>query len=383
MISEILVRKIKILHCLFRVGSGGVEQRRLSLARHLDSSRYEQKLICTDAWGGLPEAFKNYGCDIVDIGQIRHIADYKVYRNALHLIKDWRPDIIHGAVYEGVAIAAISGRLGGVPIIVGEETSDPTNRRWTGHALYRILAGLTHHMVAVSPVVREYLVQSLRIPAEKVSQINNGVAERSPVVDGAIEEIRSRFGLCSGNFVIGTVGRLVDPYKRVSDLIRALAVLHQKGASHTRLVVVGDGPDRNSLSDLAASLGVSESVMFAGYQEDPQPFYGVMDVFALASASEAFGLVLVEAMFAGLPVIATRVGGIPTVVEDGRTGVLVPPLAPERLAEAILMLANDETVCRDMGARGRERARAEFSAERYVSDVDRLYQRLLAQAGLG
>lgn len=376
------MRRTKILHCLFRVGSGGVEQRRLSLARHLDPQRYEQKLICTDAWGGLPEALKNSGCDLIDIGPIRHIADSRVYRNAIRVIKDWQPDIIHGAVYEGVAIAAVSGRLGKVPVIIGEETSDPKNRRWTGHALYRSLAALTHHMVAVSPAVQEYLVKTLHIPAHKVSQINNGVVERAPVADDAILEARARLGLRSENFVIGTVGRLVDDDKRVSDLIRALAIVQQKVATRVRLLVVGDGPDRNALVDLAARLGVADSVLFAGYQADPQPFYSVMSVFALASSSEAFGLVLVEAMFADLPIIATRVGGIPSVVEEGRTGFLVPPMAPDMLADAILALVNNEAACRDMGDRGRERARSEFSAERYVSDVDRLYQRLLAQAKL-
>ena len=136
------------------------------------------------------------------------------------------------------------------------------------------------------------------------------------------------------------------------------------------------------LGNLAISLGVHESVHFAGYTADPQPFYAVMDVFALASAAEAFGLVLVEAMFASLPVIATRVGGIPGVVDDGRTGLLVPPFSPERFAEGLLRLATDETVRRDMGARGQQRARAEFSADRYVADVDRLYQRLIARVGL-
>ena len=376
------MHKIKVLHSLFRVGSGGVEQRRLSLARKLDPERYDQKLICTDAWGGLPEQFTDAGCEVIDVGQIRHIADFHVYRNALKHIQQWRPDIIHGAVYEGVAIAAVAGRLLRVPAIIGEETSDPKNRRWTGHLLYRFLAGLTHHMVAVSPAVREYLCETLRLPAGMVSVVNNGVDERPPANKQEVELVRERFGLRSQDFVIGTVGRLVDEHKRVSDLIRALALLQVRGMRNARLLVVGDGPDREGLSNLASALGVRESVHFTGYTADPQPFYAVMDVFALASAAEAFGLVLVEAMFASLPVIATRVGGIPGVVEDGRTGVLLPPYSPERFAEELSRLATDETVRREMGTRGQQRARAEFSADRYVTDVDRLYQRLTARVGL-
>lgn len=376
------MRKHKILHCLFRVGSGGVEQRRLSLARNLDPDLFEQKLICTDAWGGLLSSFKSANCEIFDLGQIRHIADSNVYRNAFRVINEWQPDIIHGAVYEGVAIAAVSGRLGKVPIVIGEETSDPKNRRFLGHALYRFLASLTHHMVAVSPAVQRYLISTLSIPAHKVSLINNGVFERMPLTSDVIEKTRVQFGLHSENFVIGTVGRLVNDDKRVSDLIRALAIVQGRGFPHVRLLVVGDGPDRNALADLASALGVENSVIFAGYQSDPQPLYGVMDVFALASASEAFGLVLVEAMFEGLPVIATNVGGIPGVVEDSRTGLLVPPMSPVRLADAMQSFINDQNLCHVMGARGRDKARAEFSEERYVADVDRLYKKLLSQAKL-
>lgn len=373
--------KIKVLHSLFRVGSGGVEQRRLSLARKLDPDRYDQRLICTDAWGGLPQQFADAGCEVIDVGQIRHIADVRVYRNALKHIQQWQPDILHGAVYEGLAIAAVAGRLSRVPVVIGEETSDPQNRRWTGHLLYRLLCGLTHHMVAVSPSVREYLCETLRLPSDKVSVINNGVDERSPSDAQEVQLVRERFGLRSHDFVIGTVGRLVDEHKRVSDLVRTLALLHERGMRNAQLLVVGDGPDRKGLSDLSAALGVRESVHFAGYTANPQPFYAVMDVFALASAFEAFGLVLVEAMFAGLPVVATRVGGIPGIVEDGRTGMLLPPFSPVRFTEELLRLAKDEIVRREMGTRGQQRARAEFSADRYVADVDRLYQSLTARTG--
>lgn len=374
--------RIKVLHSLFRVGSGGVEQRRLSLARKLDPERYDQKLICTDAWGGLPEQFADAGCEVIEVGQIRHIADVRVYKNALKLIRQWQPDIVHGAVYEGVAVAVVAGRLSRVPVVIGEEASDPKYRRWTGHLLYRLLAGLTHHMIAVSPAVQEYLRETLRLSADKVSVINNGVDERPSADSQVVQLVRKRFGLRSQDFVIGTVGRLVDEHKRVSDLIRTLALLHKRGVRNARLLIVGDGADREMLGNLAIALGVHESVHFAGYTEDPQPFYAVMDVFALASAAEAFGLVLVEAMFASLPVIATRVGGIPSVVDDGRTGVLVPPFSPERFAEEVLRLAKDETMRHEMGARGQQLARAEFSAERYVADVDRLYQRLTARTCL-
>lgn len=370
--------KLRVLHCLETVGSGGVEQRRLTLARELDATRYEQALVCTQAIGGLPPQFAEAGCPIHEVGVFRRIHDLAPYRRTLNIVRQYQPHIIHGAVYEGVALAAVAGRLGQVPIIVGEETSDPANRRWTGHLLYRLLSGITHHMVAVSPAVQDYLTKKIHFPASKVTLINNGVAEAPAANREEVRALRARFGLTSAHFVIGTVGRLFDSYKRVSDLIRALPMV-RGSCPLACLLVVGSGPDESMLRQLATDLHIAHAVHFVGYQANPQPYYALMDVFALASASEAFGLVLVEAMFAGLPVVATRVGGIPTVVAEGETGLLVDPGDPLALANALLKLERSRSLRHDMGAKGRIRALTRFSAERYVADVDRLYQKLASQ----
>jgi glycosyltransferase involved in cell wall biosynthesis len=236
-------------------------------------------------------------------------------------------------------------------------------------------------MVAVSPAVERYLVDRIRVPRDKVTLIDNGAVESPPVAAATFALLRDRFDLIAGEPVIGTVCRLFDHHKRVSDLIRALPLVRQHHPT-ARLLVVGDGQDREMLQDLAARLGVSKVVVFTGHLPDPRPFYGLMDVFALASAYEAFGIVLVEAMFAGVPVVATRVGGVPHVVADGDTGLLVEPGQPEALAARLTELLGDPERRRVMGEEGRRRARRYFSAERYVADVDALYQRLARERGL-
>ena len=370
--------KLRILHCIETVGSGGVEQRRLSLARGLKTTHYEQVLVCTQAIGGLPSKFAEAKCPIHEVGVFRRIHDRAPYFRVLDIIKQFRPHIIHGAVYEGVGLAAVAGRLGRVPIIIGEETSDAAGRSLAGHLLYRLFCGMTHHMVGVSPAVRDYLVNKIHIPAKKVSMINNGVEDAPAVSVETVAALREMYGLSSTHFVIGTVGRLLDGCKRVSDLIRAF-VIFRESCSAARLLVVGSGPDESMLKQLAADLQLAHVVHFAGYQPNPQPYYALMDVFVLASASEAFGLVLVEAMFAGLPVVATRIGGIPTVVADGVTGLLVKTKEPLALANALLKLERSSSSRHDMGAMGRARALTQFSAARYVDDVDQLYQKLAAE----
>lgn len=370
--------KLRVLHCLETVGSGGVEQLKLIKARQLDKGKYKQALICTQAIGALPTQFELAGCPVHEIGIFRGIFDKERYARALAFVREYRPDIIHGAVYEGVAVAALVGRWAGVPVIIGEETSDPVNRRWRGSLLFRGLTSLTNHMVAVSPAVEKYLVSDIKLVRDKVTLINNGVAEPAPASESQLQDVREALGIKPDDFIIGSCGRLLDEHKRFSDLIQAFARVREQFPK-ARLLIVGEGPDEVMLRNLAHQLGVAEHVMFAGYQGDTRAFYEVMDIFALASAHEAFGLVLVEAMFARLPVVATRVGGIPTVVKDGETGYLVEPKAPAELAERLLALSNAGSLRQSMGQAGLVRARAEFSADRYVRQFDELYQRLAAQ----
>lgn len=144
-----------------------------------------------------------------------------------------------------------------------------------------------------------------------------------------------------------------------------------------RLMIVGDGPDCSMLEKLCVTLGVGNSVIFARYRSDVRTFYPLMDIFALASAYEAFGLVLVEAMFADVPIIATEVGGNPFVLDSGRCGALVPPLAPLSLSRTLSDLIAPPSLRAEYARLGLARAREEFSAERYCREINELYTSLI------
>ena len=120
--------KIRVLHCLESISSGGVEQRRLMLAKYLDSKKYKQAIVCTQALGVIPSQLKEAGCEVYPVGVLSHSFDIKAHINLIKVIREFKPHIIHGAVFEGVTMAAIGGTLSRVPIIIAEETSIPTNR---------------------------------------------------------------------------------------------------------------------------------------------------------------------------------------------------------------------------------------------------------------
>jgi len=367
--------KLRILHCLETVGSGGVEQRRLLLARKLDPDIYEQQLVCTQTVGPVADQMRKAGMKVDAVGLFpKGILTPSPYRNTLSVIRKFKPHIIHGAVFEGVALAALTGRLARVPIVIAEETSDPQTRSWRGHLLYRMLLRLSDKAVAVSPAVQSYLY-SLGLNRTKAQLICNGVEERPLPDNQEVASLRTSVGFEENDIIVGTIGRLYDDHKRVSDLIRALSVL-SNDIPKLKLLVVGDGPDLCMLKGLVTELKLVGRVVFAGYQSDTRPWYALMDVFALASSREAFGLVLVEAMYARLPIVATRVGGIPNIVVDNETGYLVEAHKPVEIANALSKLAYDEKLRAKFGEAGLDRARLNFSADRYVSEVNDLYQSL-------
>jgi glycosyltransferase involved in cell wall biosynthesis len=348
----------------------------------LDPERFEQALVCTEADPSLGEQFRKAGCQLFEIGRMRRGVDLPKILKAAKLIRELKPDIVHGAVFEGVIIASLAGRLAGVPAIVAEETIVPSGRRLTGHLYYRFLVALADQTVAISQGVYHYLTAVLGIPKSKVRLIYNGVPRPLPATKSELQAIRRKFGLEPGTRVLATVSRLAaargqppDAQKRVSDAIKAMSLVIES-RSDVCLLIVGDGPARPALSQLSKELGVEDRVIFAGFQPDTRPFFELIDVLLLPSQSEGLPLAPIEAMMACKPVIATDVAGSNEVVVDGETGFLVPLECPEEIARRALQLLGDEGLRNRMGKAGCKRASAHFSEERYVSQVGALYREL-------
>lgn len=367
--------RVRILHCLSSVSRGGVERRRAVLARELDRARYEQRLLARTMKGDVVEDIRRAGVPVTAVGGGRFFAPMPIARAVKEALA-FRPHIVHGAVFEGLSLALAAGKACGAQIVI-EETSHATNRSPRGHALFRSIVAAADACVAISPAVRDYLCEVTRVPASKVTLIMNGIS--APFVPPAesLTETRSKLGIEAGAFVVGSISRLTDnSMKRISDLLEAAALMIPR-CPELRVLIIGDGIERPGLMELGARLGVMDHVTFLGNQEETGRYYGIMDVFTIVSSREGFGLTVPEAMFCGLPVVGTAVGGIKDSVVHEQTGLLVPPLQPPAIAAALLELRGDPERRRRMGEAGRLRAQQLFSAERYARDVDAFYQTLL------
>lgn len=368
--------KIKILHCVETIGTGGVEQRRLALAELLDKSQFSQQLTCSKVLDNFDTRLERHGMKVFSIGELASPLNFGYYRRLIKVVREVRPTIIHGAVFEGVISAVVAGFICRVPIIIIEETSDPQNRSWRGHLLLRLLSVFANYVVAISPSVEAYLLDVARIPRRKVRLITNGVHVPRVISPDELQTLRGNLGLSPGDFIIGSVGRLRDFHKRFSDLIKALPSLVQS-IPNVKLLIVGEGEDKAMLRKLSKELGVEGRVIFAGFHSDIAPLYRCMNVFALASHMEGFGLVVAEAMFFKLPVVATAVGGIKDIVVNGQTGILVNRHDPKAIGDAIRSIHDDPAFAARLGEAGYRRAMDNYSAPAYVKRVHNLYQEAL------
>jgi glycosyltransferase involved in cell wall biosynthesis len=234
-----------------------------------------------------------------------------------------------------------------------------------------ILSLLPGQICAVSNDLKQHMVAE-GFPARCIRVVYNGIEPGSRPSSAQRRDARAALGLPRDAFVVGTAGRL-DPVKNLPVLLHLMALLRDK-VKGAAAVIVGDGPERAALETTASELGVTESVIFAGYRSDVRALMPAFDVYLNCSTYEGVSLTILEAMAASLPVIAAPVGGNPEVVVDHETGYLIPA-RPRSIVEAVRRLAFDARLRRTMGDAARWRVIRHFSIARMVDEYASIYRR--------
>lgn len=371
---------IRILHVMPWILSGGVESLRAKIVEQ-SSSDFTHRVFSFTASGENAERITQGGAQIIT-ARDNSLTSHRAFLDLVRVVREYRPHIIHGAVFEGVILAATVGRLMRVPVVIGEETSDATNRSPRGHALFRGLSMLTDRTVAISPQVADNLREITKVAPHKIHLIMNGVDPLTVPDAAARRAARARYGVPQDALVLGTMARLVDDsHKRVSDVIRAMEHL-RKREPRAHLLVCGDGRERAGLERLAQELEVADHVTFAG-QVVPQDGFDAMDIFVHVAQREGFGLAVAEAAFCALPIVTTGVGGIASIVLPNESALLVPVGDAHAIAAAVQDFAEDADKRRAFGAAGRAYAVEHFSSTRYVRDVEAFYRMMLDEIKAG
>ncbi len=358
-------RPTRLLFVAHFLDRGGLEQVVKTLARDLPGRGYAIAVAYAKGGRTSEELAKDPG-----ITMIHYDASGRLdrFRKLIAGARAFRPDIVHTHFSW---YGPLTGLLCGAKRV---ETIHNLYDWFKGpyRLSYSILLLLNQKVVAVSRFVADFNRRYFPFfPAGRLVVIPNGV-DLPSVPPGLPASMRA----ATGDFTACFVGRLA-PQKGLEHLLRAARLLEERGRQF-RLILAGEGPEEEKLRALAAGLRLA-GAEFAGYREDVRSLLAGCDIFVLPSHYEGMPLSVIEAMAAGLPVVATPVGGVPEVVEDGVTGLLVPVGDPEALSAAIEKLAASPELRLRMGKCGQERAYALFGAPRMVDETDLLYRTLLGK----
>jgi glycosyltransferase involved in cell wall biosynthesis len=361
---------MRICQVVTSVHTGGAERVALLVAAELGRRGHEVTTVSLEEFvdGPLGPAFERACHSFVKIRKAPNVVDPKLPGKLLEFFRAERFSVVHTHNPLSLMYAAIPARMSGSRVVHTKHGPHPDTFKRV--MLRRLGALATHAFVAVSQDTIDYAKSIYEVFPWKTHVVTNGTdLTRFRPDPEARRSVRDELGIPQAAVVFGTVGRLA-PVKNHALLIRAAAPLL---GSERRLVIVGGGQEAEATARVARETGAAEYVHLVGEQSDVARYLSAFDVFVLSSDSEGMPLSLTEAMGVHLPLVATRVGGVPKIIDEGETGLLVPAKDPEALRAALKTLADSPDLRHTMGARGRQVAESRYSVQRMVDDYERLY----------
>ena len=372
-----------IAHLIYQMGIGGLENGLINLINQTPSGRYRHVIVCLKDQTDFCGRIKVSGIEIICLNK-REGKDWSHYFRLLRVLKRLRPVLIHTrnlACIEGQLLAAIAGVRLRVHSEHGREMADLDGSNSKHILLRKLLAPLVGHFIAVSTDLQRWLTERIGVHAQQVTHIGNGVdsLQFHPRL-GQLAALGPPGFLCDDAFVIGSVGRMVE-IKDLVSLVQAFLLLltrEPERRSRLRLMLVGDGPTRKSCLELLDQAGASHLAWLPGSRHDIPQLMHAMDLFVLPSLAEGSSYTILEAMSSGLAVVATGVGGNGDLVQSDRSGTLVPPASPARLADAIERYYYLPGLARCHGATGRHLVLTKHSLTAMTSAYHGVYDAMLA-----
>jgi L-malate glycosyltransferase len=366
-----------------RLNRGGTGQCVVDLASGLAGAGLEPTVVCLERMGELADKIRERGVEV--IGPLkRNGHDPAAPFRLASILRRHRVDVVHCHNWGGLVDTVLAAKIARVAAVVHTQhgldygfESSPDHLRNRLRTTMKTLAcrGVTR-VATVSHDVARMVTEEWGVPPARVSVVHNGVSLTRGNDGGEVRaEWRRELDVSDTDVLIGTVSTF-RPVKDLHTMLEAMSLL-ARDTPHARLVLLGDGPQRQELEAMVAERGLGSVVLFPGWRTDATRLMPALDVFALSSVSEGISLALLEAMAAGVPAIATAVGGNREVIQQPDSGLLVPPRSPADLANAMRLLADDPERRSALGAGGRRRVEEAFSLSRMIADYEHLYRSLL------
>lgn len=372
-------RRLRVLTLLDTVRPGGAERLAVTVTAQLDRDRFDP-IVCTsrrDTWSPLHDVLDSADVPLVTLDR-SHRAALWSWRALAGILRRRRIDVLHAHMFGSNAWGTVFGRLVHVPVVVAHEHSWSFERNMLRYTVDReVIARGADVLVAVSHEDRARMIQLEGIPSAKVRVIPNRIMPLPP----PRFDLRAELGVSEPAPVIGTL-TVLRPEKALDVLVEVAGLLTPQFPD-LMVLIAGTGPEEERLRSLIRSRGLERTVRLLGFRRDVAAVLAAVDVAIFSSDREGSPLAVLESMAAGKPIVATRVGGIPSLVKHEEHALLAPPRDPPALAHAVARLLQDRELRERLGRNARERQRTEFDIESSVRAVEDLYEQLFAASRRG
>ncbi len=366
-------RIINLLHIEWSNGWGGQEIRIFSETSEL-IERGNNVIIAAQPGSQLLDKANRANIPTFSLHMSKGVNIIAIYK-LVRLIKKKNIDIIHTHSSVDSRTGGIAGKISGIPVVRSRHISIPVSQSRLTWFQYMKLAD---KVITSGEFIRNTLIKENNMIPDHIVSIPAGADEKKYTNNAQVKDVRKEFGLTSDQFVIGMVS-VLRSWKGHNYVIEAIKALKEE-IPNIHLLVVGDGPKKNEILDLISQHSLDKYITLTGYQKDPIPFYKSMDVIILPSyAGEATSQTLPQAMLMGKPVISTDIGGLPEVVINNETGLVVPPKNSQAIASSILNMYSDIELRNKLAIQGRNHALKFFTFNKMIDSTYNVYLDVLGK----
>jgi len=376
-----------IAHIVHHFRVGGMENGMVNLINHMPRERFRHVVICLDDYTDFRERIQRKDVDFYTLAKPAG-RDVSWYFRLWRLLRALSPDIVHTrnlSAIEGQFVAAAAGIRARIHGEHGRDVFDLQGKNRKYNLLRKLVRPLVGRYIAVSRDLEQWLIRTVGVAPQRVSQIYNGVDSiRFHPREGARNIGPTGFAAADA-LVIGSVGRMAE-VKDYPNLVRAfirLLEIEPAARQRARLVIIGEGVSRETCLSLLREANAAQLAWLPGERTDVAELMRNMDLFVLPSLGEGISNTILEAMSCGLPIVATRVGGNPELVEEAHTGSLVPVSDPEYLAQTLLKYFRNGSLLKVQGQASREKVESHFSMSAMARGYLSVYEDVLRQQSVG
>lgn len=367
--------RINVLQLTYGLRFGGMEKVIQNLCRGLDKGRFNVMACCLTKKGEYAEELEREGYKVYLCSQVNRLNKYTKSWRVKNILEREKIHILHSHNTQAFLDGVVGAKLARTPVFIHTDHVRKFPDRLRYMVAEKIASYFVDEIVAVSNHVKENLIKYEKIPSHKISIIYNGTDFSPSKNPDVISAVRDEFNIKPDEKVVGCVARL-RPQKAYELFLKVAArILGQ--ISNVKFLIVGDGEEYNRLVNLCNYLGITSYVYFTGARADVERVISIFDVFLLTSLYEGMPICLLESMASGIPIVATAVGGVPELIQDGVSGFVVHSRDPDQIAERVIRLLSNDDLRIKMGRTGQRVYQTKFTAKKMVAQYTELYQRHL------